>query len=78
MAIFHLVLVRAKHDADQEALRKSRFGQDGLTHAFILEFEKDEDREYYLKKEPYHKEFVANLKGLIDKITIIDFSSGVF
>ncbi|KUI71299.1 hypothetical protein VM1G_07336 [Cytospora mali] len=73
MAIFHLVLVRAKHDADQEALRK-----DGLTHAFIFEFEKDEDRTYYLKQEPYHKEFVASLKGLIDKITIIDFSSGVF
>lgn len=49
-----------------------------MTHAFILEFENDQDRDYYLNKDPYHKEFVARLQGLIDKITIVDFSSGVF
>lgn len=42
------------------------------------EFENEDDRKYYLEKDPAHKEFVKALGELVEKVQIIDFSPGVF
>lgn len=42
------------------------------------EFESEEDRKYYLDKEPGHKEFVKDLAGIVEKVQIVDFTPGVF
>jgi hypothetical protein len=44
----------------------------------VEEFESEEDRKYYLERDPGHKEFVKGLGGLIEKVQIIDFRPGVF
>lgn len=52
--------------------------QGGITHAFVVEFESDEDRDYYVNKDPAHAAFVKSLGGIIEKAQVIDFSAGVF
>ena len=44
----------------------------------MVEFESDEDREYYLKKDPVHLGFVKSLEGVIEKVTVVDYVPGVF
>jgi Stress responsive A/B Barrel Domain len=44
----------------------------------LEEFESEEDRAYYLDKEPGHKEFVKGLGGLVEKVQVVDFSPGLF
>lgn len=45
--------------------------QNGITHAFIVEFESAEDRDYY--DDPAHDEF-KNLAGkVLEKAQVIDF-----
>ncbi|KAI2603058.1 stress responsive A/B barrel domain-containing protein [Hypoxylon fragiforme] len=53
--------------------------QNGLTHAFVVYFENgEEDREYYLKTDPVHMEFSVDIKELVEKIQVVDFTPGVF
>jgi hypothetical protein len=44
----------------------------GLTHAFFLTFTSDADRDAYLV-HPAHKEFGQGLRGLLDKVTVVDY-----
>ncbi|KAI1136406.1 dabb-domain-containing protein [Hypoxylon sp. FL0543] len=50
----------------------------GITHAFIAQFENEEDRNYYVDKDPAHLAFVASIKDMVDKIQVIDFTPDVF
>ncbi|OJZ80680.1 hypothetical protein ASPFODRAFT_403797 [Aspergillus luchuensis CBS 106.47] len=50
----------------------------GITHVFVMEFGSDQDREYYLTKDPAHLGFVKTLDGLIEKSQVVDFTEGVF
>ncbi|OTA65983.1 dabb-domain-containing protein [Hypoxylon sp. EC38] len=52
--------------------------QGGITHAFIAQFESEEDRKYYLEKDPAHLEFIASVKDLLDKSQVVDFTPDVF
>ncbi|KAK2752801.1 hypothetical protein FQN55_005933 [Onygenales sp. PD_40] len=52
--------------------------QDGITHAFVVEFENVEDRDYYVNKDPAHLAFVGGLGDAIQKVQVIDFTNGVF
>ncbi|KAL5045804.1 hypothetical protein BDW71DRAFT_183423 [Aspergillus fruticulosus] len=52
--------------------------QGGITHAFVVEFANEEDRAYYLEKDPAHLEFVGSLKDVVEKAQVVDFTSGVF
>lgn len=45
---------------------------DGFTHCFFVTFKNKEDLKKYLP-HPAHKEFGAMLKGLIDKVLVVDF-----
>ena len=52
--------------------------QGGLSHGFVFEFESEEDRDYYLHKDPAHLEFVASLKDIIESARVFDFEPGVY
>ena len=51
---------------------------DGFTHAFVVEFESVEDRDYYVKKDPAHAAFLKSLGGVLVKPLVIDFTAGAF
>ena len=48
-----------------------------MTHGFIVEFASAEDRDYYVRKDPAHLEFVKSLDGVIEKAQVIDFTPSV-
>ncbi|KAI1483716.1 hypothetical protein K445DRAFT_24351 [Daldinia sp. EC12] len=52
--------------------------QQGMTHVFVFEFESEEDREYYLNKDPAHTEFATGVINLIEKLQAVDFTPGEF
>ncbi|KAK0625201.1 dabb-domain-containing protein [Bombardia bombarda] len=52
--------------------------QHGISHAFLSEFESQEDRKYYIEKDPAHLEFVKSVDGIVEKIQVVDFTPGVF
>ncbi|OTA99280.1 hypothetical protein M426DRAFT_325263 [Hypoxylon sp. CI-4A] len=52
--------------------------QNGITHAFVAEFESPDDREYYINKDPAHEEFKVFVVPLIEKLVVVDFFEGVF
>ena len=48
------------------------------SHGFVVEFESEEDRKYYLEKDPAHLAFVESIKPLVDKVGCCDYMPGVF
>ncbi|KAI1340639.1 stress responsive A/B barrel domain protein [Xylariaceae sp. FL0016] len=50
----------------------------GMTHVFISQFENEDDRTYYLQKDPAHLDFVASIQELVDKVQVVDFTAGAF
>ncbi|KAF7562378.1 hypothetical protein G7046_g1735 [Stylonectria norvegica] len=52
--------------------------QGGITHAFVVEFESKEDRDYYVQKDPAHIAFVSELGSILTKAQVIDFTPGTF
>jgi len=48
-----------------------------MTHGFVMEFDNEEDRMYYLKKDPEHLRFVKSLDGLVTNVTVVDYVPGV-
>ncbi|KAI2608973.1 stress responsive A/B barrel domain protein [Hypoxylon fragiforme] len=52
--------------------------QNGITHAFVVDFETTEDRNYYVEKDPFHEEFKAFVGPLAEKVIVVDYSEGVF
>ncbi|GAB7349103.1 hypothetical protein MBLNU459_g8053t1 [Dothideomycetes sp. NU459] len=52
--------------------------QGAFTHGFVFEFESEDDRKYYLEKDPAHLEFVGSLKDIIQNVRVVDFCPGVY
>ncbi|KAL2160353.1 hypothetical protein VTH06DRAFT_1526 [Thermothelomyces fergusii] len=52
--------------------------QNGMTHGFVIEFASAEDRDYYVNTDPVHQSVVKSLKEVLEKITVVDFSDGVY
>lgn len=52
--------------------------QQGLQYVFVMEFENDEDREYYTHRDPAHLYFVEQVGPHIDKIQVSDFAQGQY
>lgn len=52
--------------------------QNGFTHAFVIEFENEEDRNFYVKEDEAHLAFVASLKDLVDGAQVLDYTSGKY
>ena len=49
-----------------------------MTHAFILEFDSVEDRNYYIEEDPAHKAFQQSVAAVLDKVIVVDFTNGRF
>ena len=47
------------------------------SHAFVMEFESEEDRRYYLEEDPAHLEFVGSLGGVVEKVGVVDYTPGL-
>ncbi|KAJ3544301.1 hypothetical protein NM208_g3130 [Fusarium decemcellulare] len=52
--------------------------QGGITHGFVVEFNSAEDRDYYVKTDPAHQDFIKSIGGLVEKAIVVDFSNGVY
>jgi hypothetical protein len=52
--------------------------QDGVTHVFVMEFESEEDRNYYVEKDPVHLAFGKSIEKVVAKARVIDFVPGMF
>ncbi|KAI0880472.1 dabb-domain-containing protein [Annulohypoxylon maeteangense] len=52
--------------------------QHGMTHAFILQFENEDDRRYHVEKDPAQLEFAASIRDILEEVQVIDFTPGVF
>jgi hypothetical protein len=52
--------------------------QGGITHAFVVEFDDEEDRKYYLEKDPAHLAFVKSVGAVVKQVQVVDFAPGVF
>ncbi|KAF2441661.1 dabb-domain-containing protein [Karstenula rhodostoma CBS 690.94] len=52
--------------------------QEGLSHAFILQFSSNEDRDYYANQDPVHDAFKKAAGPSIEKAVVVDFQNGVF
>ena len=54
------------------------YDQNGFTHAFVVEFESEEDRDYYVKHDESHQAFIASINGLVDGAQVLDYVSGKY
>ncbi|CAG7554976.1 unnamed protein product, partial [Fusarium equiseti] len=52
--------------------------QNGLTHGFVVIFNSTEDRDYYVKTDPAHQDFISKVGSLLEKVTVLDFTNGVY
>lgn len=42
-----------------------------------MRFATEEDREFYLTRDPVHQEFVKRLDGLVERAQVVDFTPSV-
>ncbi|KAK4163977.1 stress responsive A/B barrel domain-containing protein [Cladorrhinum sp. PSN259] len=52
--------------------------QHGFTHGFVVQFENTDDRNYYVEQDPAHKSFKKLIEPIVEKVTVIDYTNGVF
>ncbi|UPX17143.1 uncharacterized protein EKO05_0007518 [Ascochyta rabiei] len=52
--------------------------QNGMSHAFILRFNSDEERDYYVKEDPAHQAFKDAAAAVVENTIVVDFQEGVF
>jgi hypothetical protein len=50
----------------------------GITHAFIVEFDSTEHRDYYVSEDLAHAEFKEKAGKVVERAQVIDFTNGVF
>lgn len=44
----------------------------------MLEFASEEDRKYYVDEDPAHVEYKKSMKGLVEKVGVVDYTPGVY
>jgi hypothetical protein len=49
-----------------------------MSHAFIIRFDSNEDRDYYVKEDPAHQAFKNAAAAVIEKAQVIDFQEDIF
>jgi len=50
----------------------------GITHAFIVEFESKEHRDYYVNEDLAHTAFKEIAGKVVERVQVVDFTDGVF
>ncbi|KAI2470988.1 stress responsive A/B barrel domain protein [Annulohypoxylon bovei var. microspora] len=56
----------------------SEGAQHGITHAFVVEFESLQDRDYYVNTDPFHQKFKSFVGPFVEKVIVVDYSEGEF
>jgi hypothetical protein len=49
-----------------------------MSHAFVLQFYSNEDRDYYVNKDPAHQAFKDAAGAVVEKTLVVDFQDGIF
>lgn len=49
-----------------------------MSHGYILEFKDEEDRQYFLDKDPSHQAFVEAISKESDDYLVLDFTPDLF
>ena len=49
-----------------------------MTHAFVVEFQNEADRGYFLDKDPAHKAFVEAIIPENNDFLTLDFTEGIY
>lgn len=44
----------------------------------MLEFASEEDRQYYVDEDPAHLEFKQSLKGMVQRVGVMDYTPGEY
>ncbi|KAF2467035.1 uncharacterized protein BDR25DRAFT_267824 [Lindgomyces ingoldianus] len=52
--------------------------QNGMTHAFVVQFLTLEDRDYYVNEDPVHRAFKDAASSVLEEAQVVDFIDGVF
>jgi len=52
--------------------------QEGISYAFIVQFDSNEDRDYYVNDDPVHQAFKYAAGKHLEKAVVVDFQEGVF
>lgn len=53
--------------------------QRGITHAFVVIFANEEDRDYYVKEDPAHQAFIKEIpQELVETLQVVDFAPAKF
>ncbi|KAJ4318626.1 hypothetical protein N0V94_004331 [Neodidymelliopsis sp. IMI 364377] len=47
-----------------------------FTHGFVVEFESEEDRDYYVSKDPAHQDFIKFAGELLQNVKVLDYEPG--
>ncbi|KAI6717245.1 stress responsive A/B barrel domain protein [Diplocarpon mali] len=68
------------HHVSEQVVRNyvDENSQGGVQYIFVMEFANEEDRAYYLDKDPVHVAFKSSIGGVIKKVQVVDFVPGVF
>ncbi|KAF2236684.1 dabb-domain-containing protein [Viridothelium virens] len=72
-------------DTQKKYIKSARGGRDnspeghqgGFSHGFVFEFENEDDRKYYLEKDPAHLDFVKDVGTFVQNVRVIDFTTGI-
>jgi hypothetical protein len=49
-----------------------------MTHGFVMEFANEEDRDYYIHKDPKHLRLDKQIRALFEDGVAVDFTPNVF
>ncbi|KAM0326623.1 hypothetical protein ACHAQA_006492 [Verticillium albo-atrum] len=52
--------------------------QNGATHAFVVEFANEKDRDYYAQHDPAHIAVGQELAGSVSTVSVVDFADSVY
>lgn len=56
----------------------NNLNQGGISHGFVVEFENEQDRKYYVEEDPAHLAFVKSLDGIMEQARVVDYEPNVF
>ena len=51
--------------------------QTPFTHAFVMEFASEADRDYYAAEDPAHLAYKKSVRPLVEKVNAVDYTPGV-
>lgn len=52
--------------------------QNGISHAFVVQFRSNADRDYYVNEDPVHKAFKEAAGAVVEQTIVVDYQDGVF